>query len=306
MAEKNIRVEIIGYDCGWGCKDFGCEDGPSMVAADTILLKLRQQDIEAKWRGALGLKFLGSHQELNTKEKTLPLVIESVRRLSNYVRHAVEQGHIPVVIGGDHSSAIGTWSGVTAGLGAHSRFGLIWIDAHLDSHTKETSHQGKFGGWWHGQPVTALTGYGLPELKNVSSHIPKISPKHLSIIGVHSFEPAELEFIKKHNIRIYCLDEVIARGFKTVYEEALARATEGTEGFGITIDLDAFQPSDAPGVSALEDKGMAAASVLPIIKSVAYHPLFRALEIAEFNPHRDIGNKTRNLIEKIVESIFTK
>ena|SRR3990172_8615006 len=306
MQESSLKVEIIGYDSGWGCRDYGCEDGPAAVHTDRILHQLHHLGIEAKYRGTLGIKFLGKHEELNTKEKTLPLVVEGTRRLFNHVRHALENQYMPIVIGGDHSSAIGTWSGAVAALGAQQNFGLIWIDAHLDAHTGETSHQGKYGGWWHGQPVSALLGHGLPELKNIGSPTPKISPRHLSIIGVHSFEPAEEEFVKIHGIKVYYLDEVEQRGFKAVYAEALQRATDNTAGFGLTIDLDCFDIQEAPGVGAPESKGLHTAEVLPIIKSVARHPLFRALEIAEFNPHKDEGHKTRILLEKIIENAFTK
>lgn len=298
------KVEIIGYDCGWGCADYGCEDGPAAVRMDRVLNKLRHQEFDAKWRGTLGIKSLGRHETLKTKEKTLPLVLEAAQRLSNHVKFAIENQSIPIVLGGDHSSAIGTWSGAVEALKAHQKFGLIWLDAHLDAHTNETSHQGKWGGWWHGQPVSALMGYGLPELKNIGGIKPKLSPQHVSMIGIHSFEPGEEEFVKRHNIKVYYIEEVEKRGFKAVFEEALQRATTGTIGFGMTIDLDCFDPKEAPGVGSNENKGLHAAEVLPIIKAAARHPLFRALEIAEFNPHKDKNDKTRLLLEKIIEDVF--
>lgn len=306
MSDQSLRAEVIGFDSGWGCRDFRTEDGPHALAADSLLLRLRNLGIPAKWRGPLGLKFLGNHAEMTTKEQTLKPTLEAVRRLSNHVQMAVSQGNIPIVIGGDHSSAIGTWSGTVAAAKAFQKFGLIWLDAHLDAHTYETSYQGKWGGWWHGQPVSALIGQGLAEFCRVGGNAAKIAPEHLSIIGPHSFEPAELAFVQRHNIRVFFLEEVRERGFAACFGEALTRATTGTEGFGMTIDLDAFQPADAPGVGAAEDKGLVAAEVLPILKTIAWHPRFRALEIAEFNPYQDVQNKTRQLIEKLIESVFSK
>jgi arginase len=305
MQNKNLHVEIIGYDSGWGCRNYKCEDGPDGVAADAILHALRQNDIPADWRGALGLKFLGNHEELTGKEDTLPQVLEGLRRLAQRVSAAVRGGHVPIVIGGDHASAIGTWSGTVAGSDSFEQFGLVWLDAHLDAHTYETSYQGKWGGWWHGQPVTALTGNGLPAFTSLCGARRKISPAHLSIIGPHSFEPAEEAYARENGIRVYYLDEVERRGFKAVFDEALTRATDGTKGFGLSIDLDAFRPEDAPGVGTAEDKGLVAAEVLPIIKNIGHNSLFRALEIAEFNPHNDIGGKTRDLVTLLVESIFS-
>jgi len=306
MQEQFLKAEIIGYDSGWGCRDYLTEDGPRSVPADRVLHQLRYLGVEAKWRGPLGLRFLGNHALLDTKEKTLPLLNEGLRRLFNHVKYAIENKTIPVVIGGDHTSAIGTWSGAIAALHAHQKFGLIWLDAHLDAHTHETSHRGKWGGWWHGQPVSALVGQGLPALKNLGGVTPKLSPQHISIIGVHSFEPEERAFVQRNNIRVYYLEEVIQRGFKTVYSEALHRATEGTAGFGLSVDLDCFDPEFAPGVGTPEKRGMNPAEILPIIRSAARHPAFKALEIAEFNPHKDKGQKTLLLLEKIIGSAFAK
>ena len=304
--KQPVKVEILGYDSGWGSRDYRCEDGPAAVPAGYILRKLRYQDIETKWRGTLGIKFLGKHDLLKTKEKTLPLVEEGLKRLSNHVKLSINNGYIPVVIGGDHTSAIGTWSGIVTALRAPRKFGLLWFDAHMDAHTDKTSNYGKWGGWWHGQSLSALIGHGLPELKNIGSAEVKLDPQHISLIGVHSFEPEEEAFVKKHNIRVYYFEEVIQRGFKEVYLEALDRAVKGTVGFGLSIDLDFFDPSEAPGVGALEDKGMNPAEVLPVIKAAARNPLFKAMEIAEFNPHKDKDDKTRILIEKIIENVFSK
>ncbi len=299
-------AEIIGYDSGWGCGNYLCEDGPYALRADQIMHRLRALGVTAKWRGPLGLKFLGRHDQLKTKEMTLPIVSETLTRLFNCIKESIDKKHIPIVIGGDHTSAAGTWSGVASALRAEGNFGLIWLDAHLDAHTYETSKYGKWGGWWHGQPVSALLGHGLPQLTGLGGMKQKLSPEHISMIGIHSFEPQEDAFVKKHNIRVYGLDEVRQRGFKTVYAEALRRATAGTSGFGLSIDLDCFDPADAPGVGTAENEGLDPAEVLPIIKAAARHPLFKALEIAEFNPHNDKNGKTRALIEDIIGSVFSE
>lgn len=304
--EATPLAEIIGFDSGWGCANFGCEDGPHKLSASTIIHRLTKAGVAVKWRGPLGLKFLGDHAAATAKEQTLDHTLTALRRLFETARDASLARHIPVVIGGDHSSAIGTWAGVVNALQAEGNFGLIWLDAHLDAHTAETSHEGKWGGWWHGQPVTALTGWGLNAFRTLGGNAAKISPQHLSIIGPHSFEPSEAAFVKKHGIRVYFLEEVQQRGFRAVFEEAYARATQGTAGFGLSIDLDAFQPADAPGVGTTEAEGLAAAEVLPVLKSLARQRGFRGLEIAEFNPHNDRELKTQRLIEALLESLFTE
>ncbi|MDD9900751.1 MAG: arginase [Alphaproteobacteria bacterium] len=305
MEKQQKRIEVLGFDSGWGCKDYGCEDGPYALSSALMMHDLARLGLSAKWRGPLGLKKLGEHDRRNTKERTLPLLKTSLERLFNTVQISVENGHIPVVIGGDHSSAIGTWSAVVTAKDAHEDFGMIWIDAHLDAHTHETSSEGKWGGWWHGQPVSALTGHGLPTFTGLGGTKTKISPEHLSLIGIRSFEPSEKAFVEERNIRVYYIEEVEERGFQTVFDEALARAQQATKGFGISIDLDGFCPDDAPAVGTLEEGGLLARDVLPVLRGLAQQDGFSALEIAEFNPHNDINGQTRRLIEKLINSIFS-
>lgn len=305
-VNDNIRtIDIIGYDSGWGCANYGCEDGPEAAPVDQIMAHLRHAGYVPKWHGPLGIKRMGDHAKLTDKHATLPVVTEGLQRLTAAAMASAQQNHIPLVLGGDHSCAIGTWSGIVSARQAHGRFGLVWIDAHMDSHTHETAHEGKWGGWWHGQPVAALHGMGLTAFTSLGDRAAKLSPSHVSLIGIHSYEPAELAFAEQQGIRVYMLDEVKRRGFGTVFAEAQKRAQNGTDGWGMTIDLDAFHPDFAPGVGTDEDDGLLPESVFPILRGVAQSHGFSGLEIAEFNPHRDRNHKTANLVEKLVENIFT-
>lgn len=304
--DNRLTVDIIGYDSGWGSADYGCEDGPSHISYDQLIQKLNAVNIKTRWHAPLGLKHLGNHDDLTDKEQTLPVLMEGLRRLAQRVADSTDSGHIPIVIGGDHAAAMGTWPGIITALDAAGSFGLIWMDAHMDAHTYETSAQGKWGGWWHGQPVAALTGHGLPALTAIAGNDVKIKPEHIVIIGPTSFEPAEAAFVRKHNIRLFTLDEVEQRGFAAVFKEALQIVTKGTNGFGITIDLDGFAPEDAPAVGTREKRGFAAADVLPVLKGLALRKNFRGMEIVEYNPHKDIDGRTGRLILDIVEQGFTK
>jgi len=304
--DNSLTIDMIGYDSGWGSADYGCEDGPLRVSCDQLIQKLNAVNIKTRWHAPLGLKHLGNHDELTTKEKTLPVLLEGLRRLALRAADSARQGHIPVVIGGDHAAAMGTWPGIVNALDAAGHFGLIWLDAHMDAHTYETSAQGKWGGWWHGQPVAALTGHGLPALTSIAGNGVKIRPEHIAIIGPTSFEPAEAEFVKRHHIRVFTLDEVEQRGFAAVFADALRIATHQTKGFGITIDLDGFAPEDAPAVGTRETRGFAAADVLPVLKGIARLPQFRGMEIVEYNPHKDADGRTGRLILDIVEQSFGK
>lgn len=306
QQDNRLTVDIIGYDSGWGGRDFGCEDGPAKFPYDQLIARLAEQNVRTDWHAPLGLKHLGLHDELTTKDKTLPVLTEGLRRLAQRVAASAENRHIPLVIGGDHAAAMGTWPAVVQAKKARENFGLLWIDAHLDAHTYETSAAGKWGGWWHGQPIAALTGYGLPALTGICGRGPKLSPQHICIIGPHSFEPAEKAFVDRHGIRVYYLDEVQKRGFKPVFAEALARVRGGTEGFGLSIDLDGFAPDDAPGVATREDVGIMASEALPALAGIGRLADFHALEIVEFNPHKDADGKTARLMLDLITRIFLK
>lgn len=306
QQDNKLTIDIIGYDCGWGGADYGCEDGPLKFPYDQLIARLAAAGVQTGWRAPLGLKHLGLHEELASKDKTLGVLTEGLKRLAARVGAASEKHHIPLVIGGDHSCAMGTWPAVVRARKAREAFGLIWIDAHLDAHTYETSATGKWGGWWHGQPVAALTGHGLPALTSICGRGPKLSPQHICIIGPHSFEPAEKEFVARHGIRVYYLDEVQKRGFQAVFTEALARVRGGTAGFGLSIDLDGFSPADAPGVATREDVGIMASEALPALSGVGHLHDFRGLEVVEFNPHKDIDGKTARLMLDLITGIFLK
>lgn len=304
QQDNQLTLDIIGYDSGWGCGDYRCEDGPIKFPYDQLIAKLAQQNVRTHWHAPLGIKHLGTHDDLPTKDKTLPVLTEGLKRLALRAGAAAQNRHIPLVIGGDHASAMGTWPNIIKAHKARESFGLIWIDAHLDCHTYETSSEGKWGGWWHGQPIPALMGYGLPALTGIGGRGPKIAPQHISIIGVHSYEPSEKAFVERHGIRVYYFDEVQKRGFAAVFAEAMARARGGTQGFGLSIDLDGFSPGDAPGVATREDIGIMASEALPALAGVGRLHDFCGLEIVEYNPHKDIDGKTARLMIDLASHIF--
>jgi len=298
------EIDFIGYDCGWGSKDFRCEDGPDATNFSKIITHLEQNGFIANYAGALGLKDLGSHQELNTKDLTLPVLLTGLKKLINAIEYSLDNSNFPVIIGGDHSSAMGTWSALTHRTNSCEKFGLIWLDAHMDAHTPQTADQGKWGGHWHAMPVATLMGDGKKDLINLCVNSPKISNQHISLIGIRSYEPGEEEFLKHHNIAVYKMADIHKRGFQDIYQEAYNRATNGTNGFGLSIDIDGFDPLDAPGVGTPENDGLRARDVLPAIQNLASDPLFKALEIVEYNPHNGNDDITKTLIENIIYNVF--
>lgn len=296
---------VIGASCGWGGRRRKSEQGPGVLEDYALVGKLNGQGVKTTWHSTVKLPENSSEYGFLSAEDSLPYVSRFNRELYDTIRKLPtgKQDALPVVVGGDHSIAIGTWSAITSTRKAEGKFGLIWIDAHLDAHTPATAHEGRWGGYYHGRPVAILLGHGEPELTGLGSNHPKISPQHLTIIGARSYEPGEQKFLEGLGVRIIYMSEVQRRGFKEVFAEAMTRATTGTEGFGLSIDLDAFDPSEAPGTSTNEEGGLHAADVLPALQGVGQHPSFCGVEVTEFNPDRDKNNYTANLAIKLLQTV---
>lgn len=228
-------------------------------------------------------------------------VADVCRRLSARVRRSVSGGRPFLTLGGDHSCAIGTWSGAHAGLDGRRALGVLWVDAHMDSHIPETSPSSEL----HGMPVAHLLGFGAPELTGISGPGPALRPGDVAIIGARSFEPEEPELLDRLGVRVYLMTEVQTRGVPAVVAEALGRITAAGQAFGISIDLDALDPGDAPGTGSAVENGIRAAGLAAALRGIGRARAgFLGLEIAEFNPSLDRGGRTVETVRTLIESVF--
>lgn len=302
ILPMTMKVSLIGYDSGWGCLDYGCSDGPDAIGFDVLCSMLGELGVEARSQGILNLKRLGNRADFHDKAATLSYVIESRARLMAAVNTAIQDGFIPLVIGGDHFSAAGTWAAVTQAKGCARNFHLFWVDAHLDAHTMKTAHEGKWGGWWHGMPVACLMGEGEKGL----SDGPVLSPEHFHIMGVRSYEPGERAFLESRDVDIHYIEKVRDKGFASVWNAAFGKARRDGLCFGLSLDLDAFDPAYAPGVGSGEENGLRPDDVLPSLKGLAYQPGFLGAEIVELNPHNDVDGKTAALARDVVMALFQR
>lgn len=301
-----MKVEIIGYDSGWGAKDHGTEDGPDSINMEQILKKLLHHKTDAKWRGTLGIKYIEKSRNIGNKEQSLPLVTEAIRRLAMHTKISTDKGFMPVVIGGDQSSSIGTWSGITSSMNAYEKFGLIFISSRFYAHTDKASSFRSNDIWWKFQSTPALLGEGLKDFTNICSKNNKIAPDHMVFIGSRDFTPEEEAFIKINNIKVFSMEDVKEKGFDKTLEEAIKIASTGTDGFGISFDISSFDPKFAPGVSEPSNDGLIPNDVISAIKSIGHNPSLKGLEITEFNPYKDENQKTSDLISNIITNSFAK
>ncbi len=285
-------VEIVGVACGVGAQNPLCSSGPDALRAGDLLRRLQAHGRAAAWG-----ETIRTHDD--RRVDALDSVAAVCDRLARRVRSVVARGRMPLVIGGDHSCAIGTWKGVASALRARGPLGLIWIDAHMDAHTDETTPSGAL----HGMPLACLLGYGSDRLTRIAGDT-RILPEHVCLIGVRSFESGEAELLQRLGVRIFFMPEVEQRGLAAVMREALAIATMGTAGFGVTLDLDAIDPAEAPGVGSPVGGGLGAAELTRALAHVHAHAALAGVEIAEYNPQRDHAGMTGRLAVEMAEAML--
>ncbi len=284
--KKIARIRILGAASGIGAQDKACADGPVAFHHSQAWHELEHHPL-LDWGKTL---FAPDDDGASTAGR----IADLCRDLADEVALALQADEFPLVIGGDHSVAIGTWSGVARVLG--EPFGLLWIDAHLDSHTPETSYSGAI----HGMPLACLLGRGDKRLLNIGLPGPQVSAAHTVVLGARSYEPEEFEFLQRMGVRIIDSQAVLQRGFADCLTEAVGIVSAAPAGFGVTIDLDAIDPRLAPGVGSPEPDGLVAGDVLAAVHRAAGLPGLKALEIVEYNPDRDRRGTTAGLISGLI------
>lgn len=286
-------LSFISYNCGKGAQLQSCALGPKILQEWGLSSLLQKKNILCQWVPNVALPLCS--------DDALYDVTAACEALYKQIFTVLDQGNFPVTLGGDHSMAVGTWSGIVDYYNAKQRLGLIWIDAHLDAHTPHTSPSGAI----HGMPAANLLGYGQKQLVDLGSVGRKIAPEHLVYIGVRSYEPEEYKLLTQLGVAIFTMQDVIEQGFDVIMQKALHHVTQHTDGFGVTIDLDAFDPEGVPGVGSPECNGLRRADVFAGLRSVGHHKALRGVEIAEYNPLQGHDDITKKVIHDLIEALFT-
>lgn len=287
------QYHIIGACSGLGAQIRACEKGPEELVEGKIFEKLKKKGIAIDQIELLYPELQAKDLEIPLKE-SLPVIRDFNLQLYKAVKVAVDNQSFPVVIGGDHSIAVGTWNAF------EGPFGLIWMDAHMDAHTPETSPSGAY----HGMPVASLLGHGVKEMAQLVKKHPVLEPENLVYIGIRSFEEGEALLLKKLGVRIYFMDEVKERGLKVIIPEAIEHVTRGVSQYGVSLDLDSFDTSEAPGVGSPEKDGIHKKEMLPLLHLIGKDPRLIGFELVEYNPERDLQHKTMDLAFEILYEVM--
>jgi arginase len=287
------QVSLIGAASGWGAGIRAAELAPESLREFGLAERLRDAGIAAEWTAMIEPERLWRDAPEQSVEAVFRLVAEHNARLAEAVAGEIAASRLPVILGGDHSIAIGSWGGVARGL-AGVPFGLVWFDAHLDAHTIETTPSMNP----HGMSAAVLLGHGSQDFLAVGGGV--LRPENLCYIGARSFEAGELALLRRLGVRIIEMEEIHRRGLSAAVDEALSIATRGTAHFGVTIDLDGFEPADAPGIGLKTPDGLRRGEMLDALARLSGDTRLAALEIVEYVPELDEDQRTARLVEELL------
>lgn len=287
------KLALIGVAVGSGAPDQGCADGPKALAGGGLLARLAGAGLAAEWLAQI------TAPRRQQDDDALAITAAFGKELAAATERLTSARRRFVSLGGDHSAAIGLWSGV-ARANPDGGFGLIWIDAHMDSHTFATTPSKMI----HGMPVACLLGHGDPLLTGLAGPQPAVRPEHLCLIGTRSWEDGEAALLESLGVRVIKMPEVDRRGFAAAFAQALAIVTEGTASFGVSIDIDAFDPREITGTGIHVPDGLSGHDVTQALRLLPSLAQFAAMEIAEYNPHHDRNRQTAKLIGDLIAAGF--
>ena len=237
------------------------------------------------------------------RSRYLNQIAGACERLAAIVSAAADRGRLPLVLGGDHSIAIGTISGMARHFRKKTQsMGLIWLDAHADMNTPETSPSGNV----HGMPLACIAGIGPKPLTHLFGVAPKVKPENIALVGVREVDVAERPAVKGSGVRTFTMREIDERGMRAVMQDALAAACAGTSGFHLSLDMDAIDPMFAPGVGTPVRGGLSYREAHLAMEQICDSGRMRSMEIVEVNPVLDEANRTALLAVELALSALGK
>ncbi|MBD8028482.1 arginase [Ureibacillus sp. Re31] len=295
---RNREVSIIGVPSDYGQLRRGVDMGPSAIRYADVVERLENLGYEIKDEGDILVKKETATSQLGTNLKNLKEVIEVCTKLSIKVQEVLEDGRFPLVLGGDHSIAIGTLAGLTT---KYKNLGVIWYDAHADINTPETSPSGNI----HGMPLAVSLGLGDDRLVTIGGFAPKIKPENIVIIGARSVDPGERELIKKLGIKVYSMHEVDRLGMTKVIEDTISYLNKRqVDGVHLSLDLDGIDPLYTPGVGTPVPGGITYRESHLAMEMLEEEGFITSAEFVEVNPILDERNKTADVAVALMGSLF--
>lgn len=301
VAEKS--VSILGVPLGYGASMAGVDIGPAALRVARLNQRISRLGYSVHDLGDLRLERPQTIPPDGEKLKYVREISSACEQLASEVEAILGADQLPLILGGDHSIAIGSFAGAASYYKKQNQtLGLIWFDAHADINTPDTTPSGNI----HGMPLAALLGYGAPELTNIAGFAPKLDPQLCAHVGARDIDVGERDLINKLGIRFFTMREIDERGMSACMDEAIAIASRGTAGYGVTFDVDALDPGDAPGSGTLVRGGLTYREAHLGMEKIAEAGGMRSLEIVEINTALDVNNKTAEIGVELILSALGK
>jgi arginase len=298
-----MKIELLGVPMDLGASRRGVDMGPSAIRIAGITERLQNIGHEVVDAGDLEIEAPEVLAIADPKLKYLPQITRTVTELAQAVTHSLEKNFFPIVLGGDHSIAIGTISGVAAYLRQQEKkLGVIWIDAHGDMNTPDTTLSGNI----HGMPFAVCLGKGAEPLLQVGGDFQKLRPQDAVLVGARNLDPKEQQLIRESGITVYTMEDIDRRGIFEVMVEALEVATAHTGALHVSLDMDAVDPQVAPGVGTPVRGGLTYREAHTAMEIIAGSKRLCSLEVVEVNPILDIRNTTAEMAAELVASALGK
>jgi len=302
-VKPRSQIAIIGVPLDMGADRRGVDMGPSAVRVASLNSKLTSLGYAVDDLGNVPVTQPETQPEGSPRAKYLSQITDTCMRLAAMVDEAMGRGETPLVLGGDHSIAVGTVAGVSINQQRQQKkIGLIWIDAHTDMNTPESSPSGNI----HGMPLACCMGNGPDELTGIGGFSPKVDPKNVALVGIRSVDELEREYVQRSGVRVFTMRDIDERGLRAVMEEAIAVASDGTAGFHVSLDMDAMDPTEAPGVGTPVRGGLSYREAHLAMETLCDSGQMLSMEVVEVNPVIDEVNRTGLLAVELVLSAMGK
>jgi arginase len=298
---SNRTVRIIGVPLDLGASRRGTDVGPSALRIAGLGAALRRMGYDVALEEDIPAPAMETRRSEDKHARYKPQILDVCTRLATRVKEVVDAGDFPLVLGGDHSIAMGTVAGTAAHYHEKEQpIGLIWFDAHGDMNVPKSSPSGNI----HGMPLAHLLGKGDDDLKNILGFHPKVKPENVALIGIRAIDAGERKIIRDSGIHAFTMREIDEHGMAAVARRALEVVNDGTAGFHVSFDVDGCDPTVIPGSGTLVPGGVSFREAHLLMEYVADSSRLLSLEIVELNPFLDERNiSAKRALELILSAM---
>ena len=299
MNQISKPIHIINVPLDLGASRRGTDAGPSAFRVAGLGREIREMGYTISNETDVPVPAMDTRKTSNTTARFKEEILAVCEELASHVVAALEAGEWPLVIGGDHSIAMGTISGLSAHLKkSGQKLGLIWFDAHGDMNRPDSTPSGNI----HGMPLAHLLGYGDPDLSSIHGVHPAVEPENVVLIGIRDIDQKERDFINASGVKAYTMRDIDQLGMARVAREALEIVNDGTAGFHVSFDLDGCDPEVIPGTGTTVPGGVSFREAHLLLEECAADGRILSLEVVELNPFLDHANVSAERSVTLIQS----